>query len=175
MQVNTDFILKKIVRNDYCAFGAPMPGRTFSSPSYRYGFNGKEKDNEINGTGNDYDFDARIYDSRLGRWLSIDKHSRRYPSESNYIFVSNNPIIYLDADGNDKVYFDCEGNETSRIESKIEFITYVQVAQNVTYDANGTIHSIPVYEVAPMPGVIDGKEDPKYQKLDYQIAASTFI
>ena len=30
--------------NDYRSFGEAMRGRSFSSPAYRYGFNGKEKD-----------------------------------------------------------------------------------------------------------------------------------
>jgi len=50
-------------------FGAPMPGRSFNSNSYKYGFNGKEKDDEVKGNGNSYDFGARIYDPRIGRWL----------------------------------------------------------------------------------------------------------
>jgi RHS repeat-associated protein len=51
-----------------------MPGRKYSigNGAYRYGFNGKEKNNEISGEGNSYDFGARIYDPRLGRWLSTD-------------------------------------------------------------------------------------------------------
>ena len=35
---------------DYYAFGMLMPGRTYTAPnqaSYRYGFNGKENDNEV--------------------------------------------------------------------------------------------------------------------------------
>jgi RHS repeat-associated protein len=51
-------------------FGMNMPGRTFNSSEYRYGFNGMEKDDEIKGEGNSLDFGARIYDPRLGRWLS---------------------------------------------------------------------------------------------------------
>ncbi len=31
---------------------------------YRYGFNGMEKDDEISGSGNSYDFGARTYDPR---------------------------------------------------------------------------------------------------------------
>lgn len=31
-----------------------------------------EKDNEVKGSGNSLDFGARIYDSRLGKWLSTD-------------------------------------------------------------------------------------------------------
>ena len=37
---------------EYYLFGAPMPGRKFTSSStYRYGFNGKENDKETVGTG----------------------------------------------------------------------------------------------------------------------------
>ena len=39
-----------------------------------------------------------------GRWLSIDPQQRKYPNESNYVFTSDNPIIYDDADGKDKIY-----------------------------------------------------------------------
>jgi len=39
--------------------------------SYRFSFNSKEKDDETYGGGYAYDFGARIYDSRLGRWFSI--------------------------------------------------------------------------------------------------------
>lgn len=57
---------------DYYPFGMVMPGRNWSSSTYRYGFNGKENDNEIKGTGNQQDYGMRIYDPRLGRFLSVD-------------------------------------------------------------------------------------------------------
>jgi RHS repeat-associated protein len=67
---------------------------------YRYGFNGKEKDNEVKGTGNSLDFGARIQDSRLGgRWLSLDPLMAKYPGMSAYNFCSNNPIYYIEVDG----------------------------------------------------------------------------
>jgi RHS repeat-associated protein len=68
---------------------------------YRYGFNGQEKDNEIKGTGNSLDFGARIYDSRLGRWLSLDPLQAKYPSLSAYNFCNNNPVLFKDPDGRD--------------------------------------------------------------------------
>jgi RHS repeat-associated protein len=66
---------------------------------YRFGFNGMEKDNNTYGEGNAYDFGARIYDSRLGRFLSIDRFAKMYPFQSPYTFAANNPIIFLDAGG----------------------------------------------------------------------------
>jgi len=83
---------------DYYAFGAPMPGRNVNN-TYRYGFNGKPKDDEIAGAGNSLDFGARVYDSRLGRWLSLDPLQSIYPSLSPYNFVANSPFIYIDPDG----------------------------------------------------------------------------
>ncbi len=50
-----------------------MYGRDFNfSSGYKYGFNGKEKDDEIKGNGNSQDYGKRIYDSRLGKFLSVD-------------------------------------------------------------------------------------------------------
>ncbi|HEY4481345.1 MAG TPA: RHS repeat-associated core domain-containing protein [Candidatus Brocadiaceae bacterium] len=92
--------------NDYYPFGMLQPGRKYSSAGsgYRYGFNGKENDNEVEGEGNTVSFENRVYDSRLGRWLALDPLQRKYPNESNYIFTSDNPVIYADLDGRDKIY-----------------------------------------------------------------------
>ncbi len=79
-----------------------MPGRKYNAGSgYRYGLNGQEKTDEI--TKDDYDFGARIYDARLGKWLSVDPLQKKYPNESPYAFVSDNPIFYKDADGKEKI------------------------------------------------------------------------
>ncbi len=84
-------------------FGSPMPARSFSASSYKYGFNGKEKDDEVKGEGNSVDFGARMEDARLGKFLSIDKMAKHYPCYSPYSFTANNPIIYVEVDGQ---YFD---------------------------------------------------------------------
>jgi RHS repeat-associated protein len=85
--------------SDYLPFGMTMPGRSGNSDAYNYGFNGMRKDNEIKGEGNSYDFGARIYDPRIGRWLSRDPLEGKYPGMSPYNFVSNNPIILNDPTG----------------------------------------------------------------------------
>jgi RHS repeat-associated protein len=86
---------------DYSPFGVGLYERSWSSPEYRYGFNGKEKDDEFSGEGNSYDFGARIYDGRLGRWLSVDPLMSKYPSLSPYNFVDNSTICSMDGDGRD--------------------------------------------------------------------------
>ena len=49
-----------------------MPGRSFNSDAYRYGYQGSEKDNEVKGNGNHYTTEFRQLDPRLGRWFSVD-------------------------------------------------------------------------------------------------------
>ena len=76
-----------------------MHGRTFNSGNYRYGFNGKENDNEVKGNGNQQDYGMRIYDPRLGRFLSVDPWAYKFSSISPYNFAANNPIKFIDIDG----------------------------------------------------------------------------
>ena len=90
-----------VTATDYYAYGSPMKGRTYTAQtgSYRFGYNGKENDNEVKGEGNSLDFGARIYDSRLGRWLSVDPITEDYPELTPYQFASNTPIQAIDLDG----------------------------------------------------------------------------
>jgi RHS repeat-associated protein len=74
-----------------------MPDR--GSNAYLYGFTGMLKDDNLKGNGNSYDFGARIYDSRLGRWLSRDPLFKLYPGVSPFVFCINSPIRTLDVDG----------------------------------------------------------------------------
>jgi RHS repeat-associated protein len=85
--------------NDYYPFGMLMPGRKFNAGSFRYGFNGKENDNEVKGIGNQQDYGMRIYDTRLGKFLSLDLLTPNYPMLTPYQFASNTPIAAIDLDG----------------------------------------------------------------------------
>jgi RHS repeat-associated protein len=89
-----------ITANDYFPFGMLMPGRKYSSDgTYRYGFNGKENDNEVKGEGNQQDYGMRIYDPRVGRFLSVDPITASYPELTPYQFASNRPVDGIDLDG----------------------------------------------------------------------------
>jgi RHS repeat-associated protein len=76
-----------------------MPQRSIISGSYRYGFNGKENDNDVKGSGNQQDYGMRVYDPRLGRFLSVDPLVQEYPWYSPYQFSGNSPILFIDRDG----------------------------------------------------------------------------
>ncbi|MEC5146110.1 hypothetical protein UNH65_21305 [Chitinophaga sp. 180180018-2] len=85
---------------DYAPFGMQMVGRKWSAAGgYRYGFNGKENDNEVKGEGNQQDYGFRIYDPRVGRFLSVDPLSKKYPWYTPYQFAGNTPIQAIDLDG----------------------------------------------------------------------------
>ena len=65
----------------------------------QFSFNGQENDNEVKGTGNSLDFGARIYDPRLGRFLSVDPLYKNFPGQTPYSFANNNPIALIDEMG----------------------------------------------------------------------------
>jgi hypothetical protein len=78
-----------VTDTDYCSFGMNIPRRTFSanSTSYRYGFNGKEKSDEISGGA--VSFEASIYDSRIGRFFSTNPKEVEYGWQSTYVYFKN--------------------------------------------------------------------------------------
>ena len=91
-----------VMANDYYPFGSLEPYRTYTENSgvdYRYGFDGKEKDDEIKGVGDQIDYGMRVYDPRVGRFMSVDPMEVSYPWYSPYHFAGDNPIEYLDLDG----------------------------------------------------------------------------
>ena len=81
-----------------------------------FGFNGKENDNEVKGVGNQQDYGFRIYDPRIGKFLSVDPLFKDYSELTTYQFASNNPILNIDIDGLEgkeaKMLYDNKGNPT---------------------------------------------------------------
>ncbi|WP_025742629.1 RHS repeat domain-containing protein [Aquimarina pacifica] len=76
---------------DYYPFGMPMPGRDLKG-DYRYAYQGQEKDPE---TGKEA-FELRLWDSRIGRWLTTDPYGQ---FSSPYLGMGNNPMNGIDPDG----------------------------------------------------------------------------
>jgi RHS repeat-associated protein len=95
-----------------------MPGRSYSAAgAYRYGFNGKEQDPEIKGTGAQYDYGFRIYDPRMGKFFSVDPLARSFPWNSPYSYAEGDIIRSIDLDGLEKyvvTYWYNKSNELVR-------------------------------------------------------------
>lgn len=78
---------------DYYPFGMPMPNRQIiNGEPYRYAYQGQEKDPE---TGKEA-FQLRLWDARIGRWLTTDPKSE---FSSPYLGMGNNPLNKVDPDG----------------------------------------------------------------------------
>lgn len=91
--------LKTLEENHYYPFGMLVPNRHGSSNSYRYGFQGQEKDDELKGEGNSLNYTFRMHDPRVGRFLSRDPLSKNYPWNSDYSFSENRVIDGIELEG----------------------------------------------------------------------------
>ncbi|HLZ85591.1 MAG TPA: hypothetical protein VKQ52_00070, partial [Puia sp.] len=88
--------------NDYYPFGMLQPGRTYTETgagTYRFGFNGQEGDNEINGRGGAYSAKFWEYDPRIGRRWNIDPKSEEIHDVSPYLCLGDNPVLHDDPNG----------------------------------------------------------------------------
>ncbi|HEY4877043.1 MAG TPA: RHS repeat-associated core domain-containing protein, partial [Puia sp.] len=81
-----------------------MQGRLVTSfYNYYFGFNGKEKDDEAKGSNNQIDYGSRIYDPRVGRFLSLDPLKEKFSWYSPYQYAGNKPIWAIDLGGLEEV------------------------------------------------------------------------
>ena len=137
-----------------------MPGRQFvSSSTYRYGFNGKENDNEVKGVnGSSVDFGERIFDTRLARFLTLDPLIKDYPENSPYLYANNCPVDEIDVDGE-------EGGAVSVASAKAFSEYHSTVTREDSWAGSLMLDFIPV--VGTIKGVIEAfaGEDMQGNKL----------
>lgn len=89
--------------DDYYPFGMTFNGyRRENSLGNKYLYNGKEFQNEL---GLDwYDYGARMYDPAVGRFFTQDRFAEKYLDFSPYQYAANNPILYIDMNGDSIIF-----------------------------------------------------------------------
>ncbi|MEO9967266.1 MAG: RHS repeat-associated core domain-containing protein, partial [Reichenbachiella sp.] len=87
-----------VSKDDYYPFGLTFSGYNRpASTAQNFKYNGKE---EISDLGvNWHDYGARMYQSDLGRWFSIDPMSELTVDKTPYHYVANNPVSHIDPNG----------------------------------------------------------------------------
>lgn len=80
---------------EYFAFGETFLQEQGNTEDNPYLFNGKELDEE---TGLYY-YGDRYYDPITSVWQSVDPQAAKYPQLSPYNYVANNPLTFVDPDG----------------------------------------------------------------------------
>jgi RHS repeat-associated protein len=95
--MNNAGIIKE--QKDFYPFGKEHENPDLITSTNRWGFSGKEKQT-IRNLGY-WDYSARMLDSEIGRWFVIDPLCERYYSISPYVYCANNPLRYIDPNGED--------------------------------------------------------------------------
>ncbi|MFT7614203.1 MAG: RHS repeat-associated protein [Parvicellaceae bacterium] len=98
--------------------------------THRYAFQGQEKDDEVKGKGNSYNYSFRMHDSRLGRFFAV-KIASVYPDWSPYIFAGNQVIAFNELEGL-QVYFAADGRSLGKfgISTEIRIVSKEMVAED---------------------------------------------
>ncbi|MBN1112852.1 MAG: RHS repeat-associated core domain-containing protein, partial [Bacteroidales bacterium] len=78
--------------NNYYPFGMRF-GIKDSDNKYLY--NGKELQEETDWL----DYGARMYDAEIGRFFNLDPKAKTYSFQSPFAYAANNPILYIDKNG----------------------------------------------------------------------------
>jgi len=94
--------------------------------SYRYGYNGKENDQESGLQ--DYGF--RIYNPGLGRFWSVDPLSKTFPWYTPYQFAGNKPIWAIDLDGAEEKIVSEKLNDNEQFKSLLQIIESSKIIQS---------------------------------------------
>ncbi|MBW8682702.1 RHS repeat-associated core domain-containing protein [Chitinophaga rhizophila] len=129
-----------LTAQDYYPFGMLQPDRKWSLGGYRYGFNGKENDNEVKGEANQQDYGMRVYDPRIGKFLSVDPLTKGYPWYTPYQFAGNTPIQAIDLDGEEELHYTLTKKDDGSASLKLTNITFLP-NKNWFYKAFGVFNT----------------------------------
>jgi len=93
--------------DDYYPFGLTFNSysRTASTPQ-NFKYNGKELQEETGWL----DYGRRMYQPEIGRFFNQDRYSEKYTDLTPYHYTANNPIMYMDMNGDSLILSDAFKN-----------------------------------------------------------------
>lgn len=109
-----------------------VPNRHGSSNSYRYGFQGQEKDDELKGEGNSLNYTFRMHDPRVGRFFAVDPLEAKYPWYSPYQFSGNRLIDMVELEGLEPTESEA-GSSSEQIIYSVELSEIIFSSPKVNY------------------------------------------
>lgn len=109
----------------------------------------------MKGDGNQYDYGFRIYDPRLGRFLSVDPLFKGYPWYTPYQFAGNMPIWAIDLDGLEEMKKNSVANVIKDIKGDI--VTKPTVINDPTSSADAIpgVRRLNPNQIEVTPGLIN--------------------
>jgi RHS repeat-associated protein len=103
----------------YYPFGMNINALSYTNPlqkiANKYLYNGKELQDDL-GLGW-YDYGNRFYDPQVPHFTTIDRFSEKYSFMSPYQYAANNPVKYIDVNGDSiwTVFYNQNGKRTNEI------------------------------------------------------------
>jgi len=120
---------------DYYPFGM---AHQYTRPNNdnKYLYNQKElQDDVLSNTGlNWYDYGARFYDAQIGRFTTQDAYAEKYINLTPYQYGANNPIRYIDING------DSIQAQQAEAQQMITNTLTAEDAKYIQFDENGNIN-----------------------------------
>jgi hypothetical protein len=94
----------------------------YEAGRYGFGFQDQETNNEIYGNGNSVDFSYRVYDTRIGRFMSVDPLHSYFPWNSSYCFSENRVIDAIELEGGEKLKICIDNEATAEKSGKAKIV-----------------------------------------------------
>lgn len=144
-----------ISSREYSAYGAELPGYSYSEGEYRYGFQNQEVDEELwDGAVSQ---ENRITETNTSRFCSVDNRADKYPSSSPYAFLYLSPMKNVEANG-DTIWVYYQYSDANGQQKVVNFVQINTSSENIYITI--TQDQIPTSVVAGVNLVAEGNTGP---------------